>query len=536
MKRYSTLKQKHKSEMILWSVSIFLTVLTGAVNSVLVVFLLKKMVEVILQDGVHAPYLLALFALSVAAGALLEILRQKLRYILYRKRVVRLEDRLISASCVRGGGGNKAFVLIQNTVNDLVAKQTDWVLDCCNIIGVSAILGIYICTISVTALLICLAVTALALLLMWKDNQKIPDASKASNEKMNAVYEEMWNYLRCKEMLPFLRPRVYRKFEAKLEENRQGLVLVNRHANTARICMRFGSVGITLIAVLYFGMLAIRGKFTLPELLAVTMLLPNLAESLLQIPDCAARRKKLVGMEKNVDSFLEEREETEDAEAGIGESLGGKITDITASGIEYSYQQGGCSCRVEGFLAQSGSVTGIFGESGAGKTTLLRIILGELTGSAGECRINGRKVESLDRQELWSHILYLPQKPVLLPVDLRGNVTLTGDRGLIDEKRYSEALKKVGIEGLAAVKGEEGLDEGALSSGERQKVCLARCFYTDKEVLILDEATNALSPGAEKEILHNLANEAARKNKILILVSHNPSAAEFCDRAVRVIN
>ena len=95
-------------------------------------------------------------------------------------------------------------------------------------------------------------------------------------------------------------------------------------------------------------------------------------------------------------------------------------------------------------------------------------------------------------------------------------------------------MKKAGIEELAAAKGEEELDESALSSGERQKVCLARCFYTDKEVLILDEATNAMSPGAEKNILHNLIHEAAQKNKILILVSHNPAVIKLCDRSVRI--
>lgn len=521
-------------EKTLWGISIFLTVLTGAVNSVLVVFLLKKIVEVILQDGMHEPHLLALFALSVLAGALLEILRQKLRYILYRRQLIRLEDRLISAGRERGNEGNRAFVLIQNTVNDFVEKQTDWVLDCCSITGVSIMLGIYACTISVTALLICLVITVAALLMMWKSSRKIPDAAKASNEKMNAVYGEMWNYLRCKEILPFLRPRVYGKYEEKLEENQQGLILVNKYTNTARICMRFGSVGITLITIVYFGTLTIRGQFTLPELLAITMLLPNLAESLLQIPNCITQRKKLAGMEKNVKAFLEEAGKAGDGKSESGNQLRERIISITASNIEYSYQESECSCRVNEFSVQSGSITGIFGESGAGKTTFLRIILGELKGSAGECLINDYRVESLDRQELWKHILYLPQNPVLLPVNLRGNITLKGDSGQIDEKRYSEALKKAGIEELAAAKGEEELDDSALSSGERQKVCLARCFYTDKEVLILDEATNAMSPGAEKNILHNLINEAAQRNKILILVSHNPAVIELCDRSVRI--
>ena len=116
-----------KKEKTLWFASIFLTVLIGVVNSVLTVFLIKKIVEDILLDGVYAPCLLGLFALSILVGALLEILRQKTMYILYKGQVIRLEDKLILASRVSGSGGDQAFVLIQNTVNDFVIQRTNWV-------------------------------------------------------------------------------------------------------------------------------------------------------------------------------------------------------------------------------------------------------------------------------------------------------------------------------------------------------------------------------------------------------------------------
>ena len=78
--------------MILWCLCILFTIITEAVNSVWTVFLLKKIVETILQDREYAPGPLLVFALSVLAGAVLEILRQKMRYLLYRGKVLRLED------------------------------------------------------------------------------------------------------------------------------------------------------------------------------------------------------------------------------------------------------------------------------------------------------------------------------------------------------------------------------------------------------------------------------------------------------------
>lgn len=247
-----------------------------------------------------------------------------------------------------------------------------------------------------------------------------------------------------------------------------------------------------------------------------------------KVDNCIAEYKKLAGMEENITVFIKSnlQENVEEKEL-----LEEKITSIAAANIEFSYQEGDCHCHVGEFLAQSGSTIGICGESGVGKTTLLKIILGELKGSQGECRINDRDVRRLDKDHFWSHILYLPQIPVILPVSLKENITLVSDKGPIDEKRYFEAINKADIDGLAAEKGDDNLDNAALSSGEIQKICLARCFYSEKEVIILDEATNAMSPNAEKYVLQNLIKEVTLKNKILILVSHNPAVIDMCDRS-----
>lgn len=531
--------QTSKKETIVLGCCIFLTVLTEAIHSVWAVFLLQEITETILQERVHAPHLLVIFALSVLAGAMLEILRQKLRYLLYRERTATLEDRLISACRRRGAGGREAFVLIQNTVDDFVSKRTDWALECSGILGVSLLSAIYVCPISPQALLICFSVTGISLCLMWRSSQRIPHAARLSNEKMNAVYGELWNYLKCKEILPFLQPNVFGKYEEKVAENQQGQVFLGRQTNTARICARLGSVAVALIALAYFGLLTIQGHLSLPKLLAITMLLPGLAESMLRIPDCIAQHKKLAGMGKNIAAFLEkdplgEESGTGECQGGERQPLEGRIESIRASGIAYSYQEGECHCRVEELWAYSGCAVGIYGESGAGKTTLLRIILGDLQGTAGECLINEHRVESLLLPELWSHILYLPQDPVILPASLRENITLEESGSGTDEERYLYSLEKAGIAQLAASRGEEELDESILSSGEIQKICLARCFYTDREVLLLDEATNAMSSDAEQAVLRNLIDDVARRGRILLLVSHNPSVIDLCGSFVGI--
>ena len=73
-----------------------------------------------------------------------------------------------------------------------------------------------------------------------------------------------------------------------------------------------------------------------------------------------------------------------------------------------------------------------------------------------------------------------------------------------------------------------------LSSGQKQRISIARSFYSDRKVLIFDEATNALDEENEKFIFQNLKN--LKKNKTIIIISHNPNNLEICDRVYKIEN
>ena len=76
--------------------------------------------------------------------------------------------------------------------------------------------------------------------------------------------------------------------------------------------------------------------------------------------------------------------------------------------------------------------------------------------------------------------------------------------------------------------GEHGIK---LSGGQRQKICLARLLYHDKEILILDEATNALDKDAEKDVIQLIQS---LKNKTIIMISHDYENLKFCDKLYRI--
>ena len=71
-----------------------------------------------------------------------------------------------------------------------------------------------------------------------------------------------------------------------------------------------------------------------------------------------------------------------------------------------------------------------------------------------------------------------------------------------------------------------------ISSGQRQRIALARFYYSLRDILIFDEATNALDEDNEKAIIENIFN--LRKNKTVIIVSHNKTNLKNCDRIIEV--
>ena len=73
-----------------------------------------------------------------------------------------------------------------------------------------------------------------------------------------------------------------------------------------------------------------------------------------------------------------------------------------------------------------------------------------------------------------------------------------------------------------------------ISSGQRQRIALARFYYNLRDILIFDEATNALDEDNEKAIIENILN--LKKDKTIIIVSHNKNNLKKCDKIIEVKN
>ncbi|NRI64209.1 ABC transporter ATP-binding protein [Rhodococcus sp. MS16] len=157
----------------------------------------------------------------------------------------------------------------------------------------------------------------------------------------------------------------------------------------------------------------------------------------------------------------------------------------------------------------AGDVVAVVGATGSGKTTLVRILARLADPDTGIVRYDGIDVRSLADGEIETRVAVVSQTSFLFDDTIRGNVTLGRD---IDDLQVWRALDVAeaaefvrGIPGgLDAAVGKRG---ASLSGGQRQRIALARGLAGSPSLLILDDATSALDPTVERDVLDNIRRE-----------------------------
>lgn len=179
------------------------------------------------------------------------------------------------------------------------------------------------------------------------------------------------------------------------------------------------------------------------------------------------------------------------------------------------------------------NVIGVIGESGSGKTTLVNIILGLLKPTDGEILINGKKIHNKN-----FYTGYMSQDSFYIDGTLLENITLDGNINIEENNENlhraikSSRLEKLVKESNYGVHLHIGEHGSKISGGQRQRLSLARLFYFNKELLILDEPTSAMDDKTELEIIKEL--KIMKNNKTMIIVSHNKKILELCDIVYKI--
>lgn len=183
-----------------------------------------------------------------------------------------------------------------------------------------------------------------------------------------------------------------------------------------------------------------------------------------------------------------------------------------------------------------GETIAIVGENGAGKTTLIKLLCRLYDCTGGNIFFDGTDITNFTAAALREKISVIFQDYVKYDLDARenirlGNIKIPTDDELIIKAAGQSGADKV-INGLPGgyenILGKYFEDGEELSAGQWQKIALARVFYSDAQIIVLDEPTNSIDPLAEYEFFQRLKHLSG--DKIIILISHRLSNVKIADR------
>ena len=188
------------------------------------------------------------------------------------------------------------------------------------------------------------------------------------------------------------------------------------------------------------------------------------------------------------------------------------------------------------FTLEANESLAILGRTGTGKSTILKLLLRRYDVTSGQILLNGVDVRDVSFEELYSKIAFVEQESFMFSRTIAGNIAFSGDEDY-DLSKVKEAAEfsqlKSDIEAMPdkyrSWVGERGV---TLSGGQKQRLAIARAYYRDAQVLVLDDSLSAVDTNTEKDILDHLG----KLERSLIVVSQRVSTVQRSDQILVLEN
>ena len=176
------------------------------------------------------------------------------------------------------------------------------------------------------------------------------------------------------------------------------------------------------------------------------------------------------------------------------------------------------------FKINKGSIVGLLGPNGCGKTTTIGMILGLIKPTSGSVFVNEKNIEKennrteiLEKVNFISPYVELPKK-LTIEENLKVYGKMYGVNNL--QKKISDLMDELNLREFKKRK------TGELSSGQKNRVSLAKALINDPEILLLDEPTASLDPDVGDYIRTYIENFASKRGTTILLASHNMNEVE----------
>ena len=229
--------------------------------------------------------------------------------------------------------------------------------------------------------------------------------------------------------------------------------------------------------------------------------------------------------------FVEFLNLKDDKQLTTGHTLKSDVGEIAVNHLSFQYETRTIFDNLS-LSIKKGEKIAFVGESGSGKSTLIKLLLGLLKYDKGEIRLGDMELRDICLMDLYDKVRYLSQDTPVFDGSIKENLVF--DKNVPEEQIWN-ALRKVQLSyfveklatGLDTQIGEKGT---CLSGGENQRLALARLWFDDSELVILDEATSAIDNLTEESVMMAVMQQL--NGKTVIAIAHRLNSIAGFDRII----
>ena len=344
--------------------------------------------------------------------------------------------------------------------------------------------------------------------------------------------EELLNHYLVRGFMEMLIFRMSKQFPNEIKKtNNAKESIVSAKVKMNMIHEAFFTIFALLVAMLDIGILFYAWKtqnLTVGSVVALIALIENAYTPIAIFNVLYVQYKLDKASYKRFEEFLGLKD---DVQLRNGNAINTNVGKIAIRNLSFQYEErkiiDGLSLSI-----QKGEKIAFVGESGSGKSTLIKILLGLLKYNQGEVRLGDMELKEICLNNLYDRVSYLSQDAPVFDGTIKENlvfekqVSVEQMLGVLSEVQLSHLVENL-AEGLNTEIGEKGT---CLSGGEKQRLALARLWFEDSELVILDEATSAMDNLTEENVMKSVMQKM--KDKTVIAIAHRLNSIAGFDRII----
>ena len=344
--------------------------------------------------------------------------------------------------------------------------------------------------------------------------------------------EELLNHYLVRGFMEMLIFRMSKQFPNEIKKtNNAKESIVSAKVKMNMIHEAFFTIFALLVAMLDIGILFYAWKtqnLTVGSVVALIALIENAYTPIAIFNVLYVQYKLDKASYKRFEEFLGLKD---DDQLRNGNAINADVGEIAIKNLSFQYGERKIIDDLS-LSIKKGEKIAFVGESGSGKSTLIKILLGLLKYNQGEVRLGDMELKEICLNNLYDRVSYLSQDAPVFDGTIKENlvfekqVSVEQMLGVLSEVQLSHLVENL-AEGLNTEIGEKGT---CLSGGEKQRLALARLWFEDSELVILDEATSAMDNLTEENVMKSVMQKM--KDKTVIAIAHRLNSIAGFDRII----